>query len=169
MAQRLNEWPASRGETAWRDRARTAADRVAELERAWPLEWHGAIRLTVANEMSLDPSTVSKLLKHPDRAPGTKGSDRDRPRRRDYLWTPERIKRAISAWWDRHGEPPSAIDWSPSELRRRRARSTVESRLAAHAEGWIDLDGVRRPFPSARSIPLRPLVEEVRSERLRWA
>jgi hypothetical protein len=119
----------------------------------------------VAFEMGVDPSTVSRLLRHPERSPGAKPDGTPPKRRRDRVWTNEMVRLAISAWWDVHGGPPTVMDWSPEQLRQRRYRARGAERLAAWNAGWIDPCGVRRRFPRAAKVPLRELIEQVAQDR----
>ncbi len=157
MGEMLDEWP----EPQRKGGARDAAARVEELKQLRPPEFHRGIRGEVAAERGIDPSTLSKLLRHPDGSPDSRR--RVGPPAKPK-WTCELMQQAIEAWWDRHGRPPTAMDWSPSIIKRRN-RSTRDSRLAAFDEGWTDADGTQRPFPRADSMPFRRLVAEVAAAR----
>jgi hypothetical protein len=75
------------------------------------------------------------------------------------------IRRAIRAWIDRYGMPPSSADWSPSLLRQRSYSGFSAFRLEAFQEGWTDTDGTWRPFPSnLRTARLKSLVDELLAE-----
>jgi hypothetical protein len=145
-------------------RVRAAAELVAEKRRTYAPQHRGRVVLEVAEELHVSPSTISQYLKYPDRAPGAKPPGVARKRRADLVWTQERVRRAIRAWWDRHGQPPTTMDWSPNQLRQR-DRLTLAARMAAWREGWVDLDGSRRPFPRAEKCALKPRVAEVAAER----
>jgi hypothetical protein len=124
----------------------------------------GMVR-AIAERMHVDPSTAARYLRHPDASPSAKPVGAPRKRRSDRLWTDEMVRLAIQAWWDRYGRPPTHMDWSATQLRRRGYRATIEMRLAAWQEGWIDQSGVPHRFPRADRIRLTSLVEEVARAR----
>ena len=146
MAERLDEFPVPS--------PAVAAERARRLRSEYP----DASLDRLAADLGVARKTLSRRL--------MRGGPEDRSAEREtrLKWTVEAVTRALLAWEDRHGELPSAMDWSPEQIRRK-GHSNADDRIARWRAPWIDGRGQEQRFPRAGVVPFRIALQAIERAR----
>lgn len=156
MARMLPAFPTDPRRRDRQERARAVARYVAqrpEETTSHVLDELGDRKLArqAGFAVPVETSTALRYLRHPEAHPKANPVGKRRKKRSDEKWTLDVVTLAVLAWWERHGAPPTKMDWSPNRIRYKR-HATMQARLDAFAAGWTAPDGTHWPFPRSDRV-----------------
>lgn len=169
MARRLSSFPVDPRRKARQDRAAVTREYLAGRPgetKSHVLDELGDASLAADAGLSEPAATATALrhLTHPTAHPKANPVGARRKKRSDHVWTIERTAQAVAAWWNRHGVPPTKMDWSPTRIRYK-GHVNAQARLDAFAAGWDGDDGASWPFPRSDRVPFDAALDLARRRR----